>query len=219
LLEQIVSKNFFKNLPLAAGTPDPQALLFLHTKKTKEICMAVENLEDLFVQELSDIYSAEKQITKALPKFAKAASDEMLSEAFENHTTETEGQIERLDEVIEVCGITKKRIKCEAMEGILEEGNHIIKEMEEGPVRDTALISAAQKVEHYEISAYTSLLKLAEQLGYREAVSLLAENLDEEEFTDEKLSDLGDENLEEQFWQSRQNRSQESRGRGQWASR
>jgi ferritin-like metal-binding protein YciE len=158
------------------------------------------------------MYSAETQITKALPKLAKAAADDDLRKAFETHLKETEGQIERLDKVIDLCGIKKKRKKCEAMKGLLEEGAEIIKSMEEGGLRDTALISAAQKVEHYEISAYLSLLKLAEQLGYRKALPLLTATLDEEESTDEKLSDLGDQSLEDNVW--KETPREEGRGMG-----
>jgi ferritin-like metal-binding protein YciE len=158
--------------------------------------MSIETLEDLFVHELSDIYSAERQLTKALPKLAKACANEELKAAFENHLKETEGQIERLDQVFKICGVKLKRRKCEAMEGLITEGQNIIKEMEEGPLRDLALISAAQKVEHYEISGYLSLMKIAKEMDSREAFFLLDETLAEEENTDEKLSFICDEELE-----------------------
>ena len=158
--------------------------------------MGIEKLEDLFVHELSDMYSAEKQLTKALPKLAKASSSPELQEAFESHLKETEGQIERLDQVFKICGVRMKRRKCEAMEGLIAEGQGIIKEMEEGALRDLALISAAQKVEHYEMSGYLSLMKIAKELNYREAFFLLDETLAEEENTEEKLSYIGDEELE-----------------------
>ncbi len=150
--------------------------------------MAVKTLEDLFVHALSDMYSGEKQLTKALPKMAKAASNQKLSAAFTTHLEETEGQVDRIDQVVELLEIKLKRIKCVAMEGLVEEGNEAIKEVEAGPVRDAALVNAAQKVEHYEIASYGTLCALGRQLGYTDAVKLLQLTLDEEKATDEKLS-------------------------------
>jgi ferritin-like metal-binding protein YciE len=154
--------------------------------------MAVKTLEDLFVHALSDMYSGEKQLTKALPKMAKAAANQKLANAFVTHLAETEGQVQRIDQVAEVLGIKLKRIKCAAMEGLVEEGKEAIDEVEEGPVRDAALINAAQKVEHYEIASYGTLCALGRQLGYTEAVNLLQETLAEEKATDEKLSILAE---------------------------
>ena len=152
--------------------------------------MAIKSIEDLFIHELSDIYSAEKQLTRALPKLARAASNPELSAAFETHLEETQGQIERIGQVVEVLGIRLKRIKCAAMEGLVEEGKEIIDSVEEGPLRDAALIGGAQKVEHYEIAAYGTLAALAKQLGYKDALPLLLETLQEEKATDEKLTML-----------------------------
>ncbi len=152
--------------------------------------MTIDTLEEAFVHELSDIYNAEKQLTKALPKMAKAAANEMLAAGFETHLTETENQVIRIDQVAEICGIKLKRIKCKAMEGLIEEGKDVIEDGEEGPVRDAMLITAAQKVEHYEIASYGSLVELAKKLGYEEAAGLLAETLEEEKATDEKLNEL-----------------------------
>lgn len=152
--------------------------------------MPQKTLQDLFIHELSDIYSAEKQLTKALPKMARAANDPKLSEAFTLHLEETQGQIERIDQVIETTGLKLKRIKCAAMEGLVEEGKDLIDEIEKGPVRDAGLIGAAQKVEHYEIASYGTLCVMAEQLGHRDALKLLKETLSEEKATDEKLSTL-----------------------------
>lgn len=152
--------------------------------------MKIETLEEAFVHELSDIYNAEKQLTKALPKMAKAATNAMLVEGFESHLTETENQVVRIDKVVEACGLKLKRIKCKAMEGLIEEGKEIIETVEVGSVRDAMLISAAQKVEHYEIASYGCLIELAKKLGYDKAVKLLGETLDEEKETDEKLTDL-----------------------------
>lgn len=154
--------------------------------------MAVKTLEDLFVHALSDIYSGEKQLTKALPKMAKASTNPKLADAFTAHLGETEGQIERIDRVVELLDIKLKRIKCAAMEGLVEEGKEAIDEVEEGPVRDAALINAAQKVEHYEIASYGTLCALGKQLGYTDAIKLLQETLAEEKATDEKLSILAE---------------------------
>jgi len=150
--------------------------------------MAIKTAEDLFIHELSDIYSAEKQLTKALPRLARAASNPDLAAAFTTHLEETQGQIERIDQVVELLGIRLKRIKCAAMEGLVEEGKEAIDSIEEGPVRDAALIGGAQKVEHYEIASYGTIAALAKQLGYKAAVPLLLETLKEEKDTDEKLT-------------------------------
>ena len=150
--------------------------------------MAAENLHELFVDELRDIYDAEKQLTKALPRLARAAENPELTAAFETHLEETQGQIERIDRVVELLGIRLKRIKCAAMEGLVEEGKEVIDTIDEGPVRDAALIGGAQKVEHYEIASYGTIAALAKQLGYKEALPLLLETLEEEKATDEKLT-------------------------------
>lgn len=151
--------------------------------------MTIKTLEDLFIHELSDVYSAEKQISKALPKMARAATDEKLVAAFQQHLEETRGQIERIDQLVESTdGVKIKRMKCHALEGLAEEAQEIIDSVEAGPVRDAGLIGAAQKVEHYEIATYGTLHALAQKLGYKDAAKLLAETLDEEKATDEKLT-------------------------------
>ncbi len=150
----------------------------------------ITSLEEAFVHELSDVYSAEKQLTKALPKLAKAATNQGLAAAFTQHLEETQGQIERIDQIVETLGLKLKRIKCLAMEGLVAEGAEAIEEIEKGPVRDAVLIIGAQKVEHYEIAAYGSLITVAKSLGYDEAVTLLGETLEEEKSTDEKLSTI-----------------------------
>jgi ferritin-like metal-binding protein YciE len=152
--------------------------------------MAEKTIKDLFLHELSDIYSAEKQLTKALPKMARAATNPELKAAFEAHLVETQGQVERIDQVVEKTDLRLKRMKCMAMEGLVEEGREIIEEIEKGPVLDAALIGAAQKVEHYEIASYGTLAAFAKQLGHQEALKLLLETLKEEKATDEKLSVL-----------------------------
>lgn len=151
--------------------------------------MKITTLEELFIHDLSDVYSAEKQITRALPKMARAATDEKLIAAFKQHLEETQGQIERLDQLVEsVEGLRIKRMKCHALEGLVEEAQEIIDSVEAGPVRDAGLIGAAQKVEHYEIATYGTLRALAAKLGYKEAVKLLGQTLEEEKATDDKLT-------------------------------
>src|SRR5436190_6601351 len=145
-------------------------------------------LRETFLSELSDIYDAEKQLTKALPKMAKAAEHEELKEAFEAHLEETQRHIERLEDVFEMFGQPAKGKKCKAMKGLVEEGQEIISE-DEG---DAAIICAAQKVEHYEIATYGSLCAWAKLLGENEAADLLTETLDEEKAADEKLNTLAE---------------------------
>lgn len=163
--------------------------------------MKIETLEQAFIHELSDVYSAEKQLTKALPRLSKAATNEQLSQGFQDHLAETESQIERIDQIVEMLEIKLNRIKCKAMEGLIEEGAEIIKEIEEGPVRDAMLIAAGQKVEHYEIATYGTLVELAKKLGYEEAAALLQETLDEEKATDEKLNMVAIEEVNDEAMQ------------------
>jgi ferritin-like metal-binding protein YciE len=162
--------------------------------------MKIKTLEEAFVHGLSDIYSAEKQLVKALPKLAKASSNPKLAEGFEKHLVETEGQVARIDKIVEESGIKLQRIKCKAMEGLVEEGQETIKEIEEGPVRDVMLIAGAQKVEHYEIAAYGSLIEIAKQLGHINAARLLADTLKEEKATDEILSKLAISDVNEEAY-------------------
>lgn len=157
--------------------------------------MAVKTLQDLFVHSLSDVASAEKQLVKALPKMARAATDPKLVAAFQTHLAETQGQIERIDRIVESVGLRLKRIKCAAMEGLVEEGAEVIDEVAKGPVLDAALIGAAQKVEHYEIASYGTLVALARHLGFEEAVKLLQETLEEEKSTDQKLTVLAEQEV------------------------
>jgi ferritin-like metal-binding protein YciE len=151
-----------------------------------------KTVEDLFLHDLSDIYSAEKQLTRALGKLARAVSNEELSKAFETHLQETQGQIERIDKVVEMCGLRLKRTKCAAMEGLIEEAQELIDELGKGPVLDAGLIGAAQKVEHYEIAAYGTLCAIGKHLGQEEAVKLLHDTLEEEKATDQKLSQFAE---------------------------
>jgi ferritin-like metal-binding protein YciE len=150
------------------------------------------NLQELLVEELRDIYHAEGQLLKALPKMAKAASSERLKEAFERHLEETEQQIERLERAFEVLGEPVKGKKCQAMEGLIAEGKEIIEEHSESPMLDAALICAAQKVEHYEIASYGTICTWADLLGLDELSDLLKETLDEEKTTDEMLTEIAE---------------------------
>jgi ferritin-like metal-binding protein YciE len=150
----------------------------------------VDSIEKLFIEELKDLYSAENQITKALPKMVNAASSKELKKAFENHLRETEGQIERLIQVCNILGANPKGKSCEGMKGVLEEGASMLKEAEEGDVRDAALISAAQRVEHYEMAAYGTVRTYAELLGQKQCAKLLEETLEEEKAADQKLTSI-----------------------------
>ena len=154
--------------------------------------MPLNSLEDLYWESLRDLYNAENQILKALPKMIKAASHPELQSAFEEHLEQTEGQVERLDQVFKLLGVPAKGKKCEGMAGLLEEGKKVMEEDAEPSVMDAALISAAQKVEHYEIASYGCLCTYAELLGYDQVHDLLGQNLEEEEVTDEKLTELAE---------------------------
>ena len=151
--------------------------------------MSVETVEQLLVSELRDLYSAENQITKALPKMAKAAGANELKTAFETHLKQTEGQIKRLERVFESLGKSVHGKTCKGMKGLIEEGEENMKETE-GDVRDAALIAAAQKVEHYEMAGYGSARSWAQQMGQKEIADLLQQTLDEEGETDHKLTEI-----------------------------
>jgi len=154
--------------------------------------MAEKTLDDLFLDTLKDIYFAEKQILKALPKMARAAQSEEGKAAFLKHRDETDSQIQRLQQVFEIIGKAARGKTCEAIQGIIAEGEEIIEEYKGSVALDAGLISSAQAVEHYEIARYGTLKSWAEQLGYAEAVALLDANLQEEIATDELLTQLGE---------------------------
>ncbi|MBV4360338.1 YciE/YciF ferroxidase family protein [Pinibacter aurantiacus] len=150
-------------------------------------------LADFFVEEIKDIYWAEKHIVKALPKMQKAANSDELANAFSEHLKQTEGHVTRLERVFELLGESPKAKKCDAMEGILKEGESIIEETEEGTsTRDVGLILAAQKVEHYEITTYGSLHQLATTMGKNDVADLLAQTLQEEKNTDKLLTKIAE---------------------------
>lgn len=154
--------------------------------------MKLASLRDLFVDELKDLYSAENQLVKALPKIAAAVSDPDLKAGIEEHLEETKGHIERLETIFKGLDASPKGKKCAAMEGLLEEGSELLKEDAAPAVKDAAIIAACQKVEHYEIASYGTVRTWAQMLGEEEAMSLLNETLDEEAACDEKLSDLAE---------------------------
>ena len=151
-----------------------------------------KKLDELFHDTLKDIYYAEKKILSALPKMAKAAQNEDLRAAFEKHKTETEGQIDRLEQVFQLIEEKPQGKKCAAIEGILEEGQEIIKEYNGSPALDAGLVSAAQAVEHYEIARYGTLRTWAEELGLNQAMKLLQQTLDQEEATDRALTEIAE---------------------------
>jgi ferritin-like metal-binding protein YciE len=152
----------------------------------------MNTLRDLFEDELRDLYDAEKQIVKALPKMIKAAGSAQLKSALETHLDETRGHIDRLDRVFESMDLRARRKHCAGMAGILEEGADLLEEDGEEAVLDAGFISAAQRVEHYEITAYGTLMAWAKVLGLHDALSLLKENEQEEKAADEKLSELAE---------------------------
>jgi ferritin-like metal-binding protein YciE len=152
--------------------------------------MSIENLDDLFLHELKDIYDGEKRILKALPKMAKAASSEELQTAFEEHRNQTEQQIARLEKIFKLLDKPARGKKCVGLEGLIEEGAELMEEDAEPAVMDAGLIAAAQKVEHYEIATYGTLATYAKILGLGDAADLLEETLAEEKETDEKLTEL-----------------------------
>jgi len=150
----------------------------------------LKNLEDLLLYELKDLYSAERQLIQALPKMAKEANNPDLKKAFESHLEETNQQKERLDRVFTLLNSKHGNTKCLAMEGLIEEGKDLIDENATPEVKDAGLIAAAQKIEHYEISGYGTVVHYAEKLGHKEVHQLLTETLNEEKSADTKLNDL-----------------------------
>jgi ferritin-like metal-binding protein YciE len=157
--------------------------------------MEMESLKDLFLEELQDLYSAENQLLKALPKMAKSASSPELKKSFEKHLEETKVHAERIEQICEEMGEKPKGPKCKAMEGLLEEGKEVISEHDDPEVLDAALICAAQKVEHYEIASYGTARSWAELMDMSDAVKLLEQTLEEEKMTDEKLTKLAMESI------------------------
>jgi ferritin-like metal-binding protein YciE len=159
--------------------------------------MSQEDLKELFIDELKDLYSAENQLVKALPKMAKAATSEELKTAFTEHLEQTKGHVARLEQIFEALEESPRGKKCAGMEGLIKEGQEAIEEDYEGAVKDAALIGAAQRVEHYEIAAYGTAKALAEVLGESDHAATLDETLEEEKETDEKLTENSEQVNEE----------------------
>jgi ferritin-like metal-binding protein YciE len=154
--------------------------------------MKLDSLKELYVDELKDLYSAENQLLKAIPKMAKAATSPALKKGFEKHLEETKGQVERLEQIFKALGESPKGKKCKAMEGLVEEGKEVMEEDAEPEVMDAALIAAAQRVEHYEIAGYGCVRTYAQLLGETQAAKLLQQTLDEEGKTDHALTKLAE---------------------------
>ena len=152
--------------------------------------MAAQGFKELYIDELKDLYSAENQLVKALPKMAKGAASEELRQGFEEHLEQTKVHVQRLEQIFEALGESPKGKKCMGMEGLIKEGGEVLNEDYERNILDAALIGAAQRVEHYEIAAYGTVRAMAEKLGEDEHASLLTETLEEEKETDEKLTEL-----------------------------
>ncbi len=160
--------------------------------------MKVHTMEDLFLAEIRDLYDAEKQIVKALPKMIKAATSEELKAGFEEHLHQTKVQVQRLEKIFSNLGTTAGRVKCAGMQGLLSEGDEFISDTEPSAVRDAGIIAAAQKVEHYEIASYGSARTFAQILGHDDAVALLEQTLVEEKETDQKLTEIAEEMVNEE---------------------
>lgn len=197
---------------------DKHNLKTLYTMKTKsaskkstaEYGIEESKLMKLFEDELKDIYWAEKALTKALPKMVKNATNEDLIMALENHLEETEGQIEKLEQVFESIGKKAQAKKCEAMAGLVKEAEEIMKETDKGAMRDAGIISAGQKVEHYEIASYGTLRQFAKTLGLEDAAELLEEILDEEKAADQKLTDIAEANINMQAAEEEEGEEEEA---------
>jgi len=158
----------------------------------------IRTMDDLFVHTLRDIYYAEKQIEKALPKMIDKASDPALKQAFETHLGETKGQVTRLERVFELQGLSSGGVTCEAIDGIISEAESVMSETADDAVRDAAMLAAAQAVEHYEITRYGTLATWAQRLNQPEVARLLAETLSEEEATDRKLTGIAKDHVNRQ---------------------
>ena len=151
-----------------------------------------DSLQDLFVQQIEDLYDAEKRIRDGLVKMAESAHNPSLRQAFETHLRETEGHVKRVEQVFEMHGVEVKGVNCPAIDGIIEEANEVAGEIDDKRVLDAALIASAQAVEHYEMTRYGTLIAWAKELGRPDCAAVLQKNLDEEKATDQKLTDLAE---------------------------
>jgi ferritin-like metal-binding protein YciE len=193
------SQSVDRTTPAAACRSPMASLLLLHSAGQwrlllgkKEHTMEIDSLKKLYVDELKDLYSAEKQILQALPKMVKKATNPQLKDAFQDHLKVTEGHVERLERIFEALGKPARGKKCKAMEGLLEEGKEVMAEDMAEDVMDAALISAAQRVEHYEMAGYGTVRTWAELLGESTAAKLLQQTLDEEGNADKSLTQLAE---------------------------
>jgi ferritin-like metal-binding protein YciE len=152
----------------------------------------IDSMDDLYVHMLQDIYYAEQQIVKALPKMVEKASDAQLKQGFQTHLRETENHVKRLEQVFETLRLERKGVDCPAIDGILKEANQVTDEVDDDTVLDAALVAAAQAVEHYEITRYGTLITWSKELGHAAAIPLLQQTLDEEKATDQKLTSLAE---------------------------
>lgn len=150
----------------------------------------ISSLQDLFVEQISDLYSAEQQIIDALPKMASRATSDDLRKAFEMHLDQTQNHVRRLEQVCDQLNLQRKNEMCKGMQGLIKEGNELMQKVEPGPVCDAAMIAAAQRIEHYEIAGYGCVKTYANELGYDDAKDILQQTEDEEGQTDQKLTDL-----------------------------
>jgi ferritin-like metal-binding protein YciE len=173
--------------------------------------MENQGLRELYIEELKDLYSAENQLVKALPKLAKAANSDELRQGFEEHLDQTRGHVERLDQIFEQLDENPKGKKCAGMEGLVKEGSEVMDEDYEDSLMDAALIGAAQRVEHYEIAAYGTVVAFAELLGEDEQRGLLEQTLQEEKETDEKLTELSKEINSQALGSSEEREEEEGR--------
>ena len=177
---------------VSGGTPPDPTLVGAHSglRYDRGLSMAIKTADDLFLNELKDIYSAEKQAVRAYPRVAKAVESEELKAALQEHLEQTRQQVERLDRVFEILDKRAGGKTCESMKGLLEEASEHLEEIEQGPVLDAALIAGLQRIEHYEIAAYGTVVAFAEAMGQSEIQQLLEQTLQEEKETDEKLTDV-----------------------------
>jgi ferritin-like metal-binding protein YciE len=184
------------NTPSKRSTGRPTATASHGTKTRRKGSVQDSKLEEFFVDELKDIYWAEKKLVKTLPKLQKAATSEQLKAAFESHLDETEVHVERLEKAFELLGQKAVAKKCDAMEGITEEGSSVIEDTDEGTAtRDVALVMAGQKAEHYEIATYGSLIQIASILGHDDVAQLLSQTLAEEKNCDQKLTQIAEKGI------------------------
>jgi ferritin-like metal-binding protein YciE len=156
------------------------------------------SFNDLFVNQIEDLYDAEQRLTKALPKMAEAANSSQLKQAFQSHLTETEGHVSRLEQIFREINVEPKRETCEAMKGLIAEGEEMIKAHGDAEIKDAALIAAAQRVEHYEMSGYGTARAFAKRLGLNQAANLLQQTLEEEKAADEKLNNIAESSVNRQ---------------------